>query len=297
MGAGNNSYEYDKAGRLTAWTGPAGRVEYEWDDGGNRTRAGSKTATFDERNRLLADGDNTYAYTARGTLRSRTSSGLVEEYAFDAFDRLIAAEDQSYAYDGLNRVVSRNGMAFTYAGLGDEVVADGVEHFARGPAGELLATSRGGTDRLSLTDAHGDAAAAFDPANTSLTTLNDSTAYDPFGKKIGGVGNTGNLGFQGDWTDPDTGQVDMGARWYNPGTGTFTSRTPSPTPRRLYPRQPLHLRAGAPLYFTPHSHCPSGHAAPAAGSPTSEPGVRLVSGGARWSASSGTRGPARRAAG
>ncbi|WP_243706209.1 LamG-like jellyroll fold domain-containing protein [Micromonospora sp. KC721] len=223
-GAGDNTYTYDKAGRLTSWTGPAGTIEYEWDDSGNRVRAGSKTATFDERNRLLSDGDYTYAYTARGTLRSRTSSGLTEQYSFDAFDRLTAAEDQTYGYDGLDRVVSRTGTTFTYAGLGDEVVHDGVEYFARGPAGELLAIGHGSNERLSLTDAHGDVVAAFDPANTELPALNDSTAYDPFGKKIGGVGDTGNLGFQGDWTDPDTGQVDMGARWYNPGTGTFTSR-------------------------------------------------------------------------
>ncbi|MGN9778320.1 DNRLRE domain-containing protein [Micromonospora sp. H33] len=223
-GAGDNSYAYDKAGRLTSWTSVAGTIAYDWDDSGNRIRAGSKTATFDERNRLLSDGDFTYAYTARGTLRTRTSSGLTEQYSFDAFDRLTAAEGQSYGYDGLDRVVSRTGTTFTYAGFGDDVVADGVEYFARGPAGEVLATAHGSNERLSLTDAHGDVVAAFDPANTALTALNDSTAYDPFGKKIGSVGDTGNLGFQGDWTDPDTGQVDMGARWYNPGTGTFTSR-------------------------------------------------------------------------
>ncbi|MEV1287366.1 polymorphic toxin-type HINT domain-containing protein [Micromonospora sp. NPDC049679] len=120
--------------------------------------------------------------------------------------------------------MSRTGTTFTYAGLGDEVVADGVEYFARGPAGELLATAQGANERLSLTDAHGDVVAAFDPANTELTSLNDSTAYDPFGKKVTSAGDTGNLGFQGDWTDPDTGQVDMGARWYDPGTGAFISR-------------------------------------------------------------------------
>jgi RHS repeat-associated protein len=32
------------------------------------------------------------------------------------------------------------------------------------------------------------------------------------------------IGFQGSYTDPDSGQVDMNARWYNPGTGTFDSR-------------------------------------------------------------------------
>ena len=161
-----------------------------------------------------------------------------------------------------------------------------MEHFARGPAGELLATSRGGTDRLSLTDAHGDVVAAFDPANTSLTTLNDSTAYDPFGKKIGGVGNTGNLGFQGDWTDPDTGQVDMGARWYNPGTGTFTSRdtvTYTQGDSILANRYTYGAGTGS-TSTTPMATGPSGHAAPAAGWPTS--GTR-ASGSSRAAAPGG----------
>ncbi|PWR06186.1 hypothetical protein DKT68_23235 [Micromonospora acroterricola] len=223
-GGGTNTYDYDKAGRLISWTSPAGTVTYAWDASGNRIRAGSKSATFDERNRLLSDGDYTYAYTARGTLRTRTSSGLAEQFSFDAFDRLTSAEDQTYAYDGLDRLVSRTGNAFVYAGLGDEVVHDGVEYYGRGPNDELLATAHGADKRLSLTDAHGDVVAAINPADTQLSTLNDSTTYDPFGEKVSSTGNTGRLGFQGDWTDPDTGQVDMGARWYQPGTGTFTSR-------------------------------------------------------------------------
>ncbi|MCG5442616.1 DUF6531 domain-containing protein [Micromonospora sp. NIE79] len=223
-GAGNNTYDYDKAGRLISWTSPAGTVTYAWDASGNRIRAGSKSATFDERNRLLSDGDYTYAYTARGTLRTRTSSGLAEQFSFDAFDRLTGAQDQTYTYDGLDRVASRTGNSFVYAGLGDEVVHDGYEYYGRGPSDELLATVQGADKRLSLTDAHGDVVAAINPADTQLSTLNDSTAYDPFGKKATSTGSTGRLGFQGDWTDPATGQVDMGARWYQPGTGTFTSR-------------------------------------------------------------------------
>ena len=219
-----STYDYDKAGRLISWTSPAGTVTYAWDASGNRVRAGSKTATFDERNRLLSDGDYTYAYTPRGTLRTRTSSGLAEQFSFDAFDRLTGAQDQTYTYDGLDRVASRTGNSFVYAGLGDEVVHDGYEYYGRGPDDELLATAQAANKRLSLTDAHGDVVAAINPADTQLSTLNDSTAYDPFGKKVTSTGSTGRLGFQGDWTDPDTGQVDMGARWYQPGTGTFTSR-------------------------------------------------------------------------
>ncbi|MFI5837254.1 LamG-like jellyroll fold domain-containing protein [Micromonospora sp. NPDC051300] len=223
-GAGTNGYTYDKAGRLTSWTSAAGTVDYAWDASGNRTKAGSKTASYDERNRLISDGDYTYAYTPRGTLRSRTSSGLAEQYSFDAFDRLTSAKDQTYQYDSLDRVLSRSGTPFVYAGLTDDVVHDGAEYYARGADNSLLATGIGADKRLSLTDAHGDVVAAIDPADTQLSTLNDSTAYDPFGKRTASVGNTGRVGYQGDWTDPVTGQVDMGARWYDPGTGGFTSR-------------------------------------------------------------------------
>ncbi|MGW4465963.1 polymorphic toxin-type HINT domain-containing protein [Micromonospora sp. NPDC004704] len=223
-GAGDNTYRYDQAGRLREWTSAGGTVGYDWDASGNRIRAGAKTSTFDARNRLLNDGDYSYAYTPRGTLVSKTSSGLTETFDFDAFDRLISAAGQNYAYDGLDRVASRNGTGFTYAGLDDSVVADGTERYARGAADELLAVAVGSEKQIALSDQHGDVTIGFDPANTALTGASDSTAYDPFGEVTARTGDTGNLGFQGDWTDPVTSQVNMGARWYDPGTGAFTSR-------------------------------------------------------------------------
>ncbi|MEJ3741947.1 LamG-like jellyroll fold domain-containing protein [Actinomycetes bacterium KLBMP 9797] len=224
-GAGQHTYGYDLAGRLTSWTGPQGTTDYGWDASGNRVKAGTKTATFDERNRLLSDGDYTYSYTPRGTQRTRTSSGLVEEYSFDAFDRLVQGGGQAYTYDGLDRVATRGGTAFTYAGLSDEPVSDGAELYARGPTDELLAVAEGNVKRMTLADGHGDVVAQFDPADGALPALSDSVAYDPFGARLQTSGSTPtNVGYQGDWTDPATGQVDMGARWYQPTTGTFTSR-------------------------------------------------------------------------
>ncbi|GGM45872.1 hypothetical protein GCM10012275_16090 [Longimycelium tulufanense] len=223
-GAGENTYGYDQAGRLTSWTAEGKTTEYHWDASGNRVRAGDKEASFDERNRLRSDGDYTYDYTPRGTLASRTSSGLTEPFSFDAFDRLIAQGGTAYEYDGLDRLVSRNGTAFSYAGTSDEVVSDGVARYARGPADELLAVEQDGTRRLTLSDEHEDLVAGFDPADTALASLPDSTAYDPFGKVIAKQGERRNIGYQGDWTDQDSGQVKMGARWYDPGTGRFNSR-------------------------------------------------------------------------
>ncbi|WP_431923201.1 RHS repeat-associated core domain-containing protein [Nonomuraea jabiensis] len=85
------------------------------------------------------------------------------------------------------------------------------------------------------------------------TPLQSSTAYDPFGTVTALTGSKTNLGYQGEYTDPDTGKVNMHARWYQPGTGTFTSRdtaalTPSPSVQanRYTYRQRL----------TPHGHRP-----------------------------------------
>ncbi|WP_229402675.1 polymorphic toxin-type HINT domain-containing protein, partial [Micromonospora okii] len=223
-GAGKHTYAYDLAGRLTSWTGPKGTVAYAWDASGNRIRAGAKTASYDERNRLLSDSDYTYTYSARGTLASRTSSGLTERYSFDAFDRLTTAGSVAYAYDALDRVATRSGTSFGYAGRADNVVSDGTGRYSRGPDGEVLAVGAGNEKLLALTDGHGDVVGGIDPTDTAMTDLAASKAYDPFGQVVAAEGDTGDLGFQGDWTDPTTGQVDMGARWYEPGTGGFISR-------------------------------------------------------------------------
>ncbi|SHG56304.1 RHS repeat-associated core domain-containing protein [Streptoalloteichus hindustanus] len=222
-GAGDNTYGYDYAGRLTSWTVGGKTTQYAWDAASNRTRNGDKTASYDERNRLLADGDYTYKYTARGTLASRTSSGLEEKFTFDAFDRLIDVGKAKYEYDALDRVTNRNGQKFSYAGTEIDPVSDGITTYSRGPAGELLALAQGGDKRLLLSDKHGDVVGGFKPEG-ELTGLADSATYDPFGQVTATGGAKRAVGFQGDWTDPDTNQVNMGARWYNPGTGSFLSR-------------------------------------------------------------------------
>ncbi|HEX8347167.1 MAG TPA: RHS repeat-associated core domain-containing protein [Actinoplanes sp.] len=222
-GAGSNTYDFDDAGRMISWTSAAGKVEYGWDDSGNRIRAGAKTATYDERNRLLSDSDYTYGYTPRGTMATRTSSGLTEQFSFDAFDRLIGSKGQNYIYDGLDRVVNRNGALFGYAGFEQDPVNDGTQTFARGPGGELLGVALGSDAQLALSDEHSDVVGGFS-ADGALTALESSTAYDPYGRKTATSGTRSNVGFQGDWTDPSTGQVNMGARWYEPTTGGFLSR-------------------------------------------------------------------------
>ncbi|MEV0347597.1 LamG-like jellyroll fold domain-containing protein [Nonomuraea sp. NPDC050680] len=239
-GAGTNTYGYDHAGRLTSWTAPGGAVTaYEWDKAGNRTKAGTATFTYDERNRLTTGDGTDYTYTPRGTLAGQTKAGATTAYTFDAFDRLIADGDSLYSYDALDRLASRiRGTAkqtFAYSGLGNDlaVITDSggaiQATYGRDPGGALLGLKEGTSAAVAaLNDMHGDLVATY------TTTLQTSTAYDPFGTITAQTGTKTTLGYQGEYTDPDTGKVNMHARWYQPGTGAFTSRdtadlNPSPS--------------------------------------------------------------------
>jgi RHS repeat-associated protein len=228
-GSGTNTYGYDHAGRLTSWTAPGGTtIAYEWDAAGNRTKAGNATFTYDERNRLTSGDGTDHTYTPRGTLATQTKNGTTTQLTFDAFDRLLADGDSTYSYDALDRVTSRirgtTNQTFTYSGLGNDLAtisAGGTTQarYSRDAFGGLLGLQEGaGAAVATMSDLHGDLIATF------TTTLTTSTAYDPFGTVTAQTGTATTLGYQGEYTDPDTGKVNMHARWYQPGTGTFTSR-------------------------------------------------------------------------
>ncbi|HEX6467799.1 MAG TPA: RHS repeat-associated core domain-containing protein [Streptosporangiaceae bacterium] len=231
-GAGQNSYGYDDAGRLVSWTPPSGTtVSYGWDAAGNRTQAGAATYSYDERNRLASGGGTTYTYTARGTLASQTTSGTTKTPQFDAFDHLITDGPVSYAYDALDRVATRtestNTRKFVYSSAGNDPVAftdaSGTVQstYLRDPAGALLAVSEDGWSMWAINNTHNDAATSI---WTNGTTVLGSTDYDPFGNVTAHSGAQPAFGYQGEYTDPTTGRVDMHARWYTPTTATFTSR-------------------------------------------------------------------------
>ncbi|MBX6166889.1 MAG: DNRLRE domain-containing protein [Thermobispora bispora] len=232
-GAGSNSYTYDFAGRLTSWTDPSSTTTtYEWDASGNRTRAGNDTFTYDERNRLVSGAGVDYTYTPRGTLASATKDGVVRAFSFDAFDRMVGDGNADYTYDALDRMTGRteDGVttAYVYADMSNDLVAvtdaagAAQETYGRDAFGDVLSAKIGAnTAQFQMADRHGDVVAGFTAGATSLA---GSTAYDPFGQVVTATGIRPQLGFQGEWTDGDTGKVDMHARWYQPGTGTFTSR-------------------------------------------------------------------------
>ncbi|MFJ9612047.1 LamG-like jellyroll fold domain-containing protein [Kitasatospora sp. NPDC101176] len=224
-GAAGNQYGYDLAGRLTNWNNGTTVTAYTWDAAGNRTSAGGVTSSFDERNELLNDGTTTYTYAARGTLTGSTAQGSQPKAAqFDGFDRMVKDGPSMYTYDSTDRVAQVGNTTFTYDGGSNNVVTDGTATYTRTSGGRLLSTASAGVasnPRLVISDQHTDVVATIDPATKGVAS---STAYDPFGKPTAAAGASNSLGYQSGWTDPASGDVNMAARWYRPGSATFASR-------------------------------------------------------------------------
>lgn len=206
------------------WT-PSGDL-YTYDDAGNRLTAGTETFTYDDRNRLSSDSDGSYSWNDDGTLDTYTpNTGPAENYTFDAAGRLTditaGTSATDYAYDGLDRIAERDGEAFTYNGSQWDPTSDGMDMFHRTSGGSLVAYEDPSGVNHVVDNNHFDLTALVEPDGS----LSDTATYDPWGDPIATTGGTNPvLGYQSDYTDPDTGHVWMGTRWYQPTTGTFLSR-------------------------------------------------------------------------
>lgn len=256
---GTWSYDYDGASRLELATGPnaagaATTYEYAYDGGGNRTLAKETTGsvvknlstTYDAAGLPTSATDaatgetTTYAHDAVGNLTGIDSSIAANDwtYAFDAFSRTTCAVQGTscasgstrvlFTLDALDRARTRSKgsttKTLTYRGIGEQlaktVQGSTTTTYVSTIAGAPLAEKTGSTSSFYLRDPHGDVVGL-----ASTAAANQGTAsFDPWGRSLATTGTTSFLGHQGDITDPDTKQVDMGTRWYAAGLGRFSSR-------------------------------------------------------------------------
>ena len=146
---------------------------------------------------------------------------------------VVAAQPATTAYtyngDGLrtattNPTGSTTQFTWTQVDTQPLLIADGTNQYIQGP---------GGTP-LEQIDAAGKATWLHDDPNGTVTTLTDTTgkitatyAFDPYGQPTGHTGTaTTPIGYQGHYTDPDTGLNYLTARYYDPATTQFL--TPDP---------------------------------------------------------------------
>jgi RHS repeat-associated protein len=266
-----NSYGYDEAGRLTSWTatpagGSASTTSYGYDNDGNLTSSGGVTYTYDARDELISDSNgNSSAYSANGDLISQTSSANSETRSTsDAYGQQITDNSvSSYEWDAVDRMVSAANsgggtpISITYDGDTGNVASDASAAYSRDPAGRITGIdAAAGGPMIALDDQHDDLSGMFTASGTALA---GSTTYDPWGAVLATSGPSVQVGYQGQWTDPVTQQVDMGARLYRPGGG-FANQDTRPSGSGAAVTDNLHAYADDnPVTLAdPSGHAPAG---------------------------------------
>lgn len=142
-----------------------------------------------------AEIEDSYAYDGQGLRASQTIGGTTAYLVWDFAEKLPLILD-----DGTNSYIYGPG------GLPIEQVNDGsgavlyLHHDEQGST--RLLTGSGGAQEASFT-------------------------YNAYGNQIGHTGTaTTPLGYDGQYTDGDTGLIYLRARYYDPGTGQFISNDP-----------------------------------------------------------------------
>jgi RHS repeat-associated protein len=240
-----DSYEYDDDGRLVvARRGGAVRGTYAYDENGNRTSAtddtGSRTATHDQQDRLLTDGNATFTYSAEGALLTRKVGSSTTTYRYDLLGALREVElpdsrHIEYVVDGTHRRIGKRidgslEQAFLYRNdLNIVAELDGsgalISRFVYGSRPHVpdymvkagvtyrFVTDERGSVRLLLDSATGAVAQRIDYDVWGNVTADTNPGFQPFG-------------FAGGLYDHDTSLVRFGARDYDPSTGRWTAKDP-----------------------------------------------------------------------
>jgi RHS repeat-associated protein len=237
-GAESTEYTYTENDQLAS----AGTTAYEYDAAGNPTELGSSTNTFNAGSELVEDGTNAYSYDDLGQRTKVTpATGPATSYGYDQAGDLISvtrpeegstpAVEDSYAYNGEGLRASET-IGGTSSYLTWDVaeplpllLSSGAYSFIYGPGGlpveqisnegqvTYLHHDQAGSTRL-LTGEKGEAVGSYTYGAYGETTGHTGTATTP-------------LGYDAQYTSPDTGFIYLRNRTYDPSTAQFTSVDPA----------------------------------------------------------------------
>jgi RHS repeat-associated protein len=181
------------------------------------TASGTTSYTYDSDGNLKSAGTNTYSWNAQGELTA-IAGGTTASFTYSPFGQrvtsTIGATSTSYLYDGSawnsNVVQELSGTTPT-------------ENLLTGRPGQIFQlTTPGGTNSSYLTNPLGSTLALANAA----ATLTTNYSYTPSGAvTVTGSASPNNFDFNATQND-GTGLYLMGARYYNPASGTFVSQDP-----------------------------------------------------------------------
>ncbi len=233
------SATYDENNRLTK----LGTTEYKYDAASNPTKTGSSTNTFNAADELEKGTSVTYSYDELGERTKRTpTSGPATTYSYDQAGNLIsvaqpkegekAAIEDSYTYNGEGLRTSEtvagntNYLAWDNAEAGIPFLLSNESYsFIYGPGGvpiEQINNSTGAVLYL-----HHDQQGSTRLITGSTGKVEGTFTYGPYGELTGSTGTaTTPLGYDGQYTNSDTGLIYLRAREYDPKTAQFLSVDP-----------------------------------------------------------------------
>ena len=230
-------YVYDPDGQLTDVTLDGASIEsYSYDANGNRTQAGTATATYDNQDRLVEHGGVPYTFDADGFLSGRGGDSFTYSARGELLEVSLAGrESVAYAYDGFGRRVARTDAAGTtqylYGDPGNLFLVTAM----RAPDGTLttyfyddarlvVAFERAGQRFYVATDQVGSPRVVTDAAGQVVKLID----YDSFGVVTADTdpGFELGIGFAGGLAEPVKGLVRFGLRDYDPAAGRWTARDP-----------------------------------------------------------------------
>ena len=111
-------YDYDAIGQLTdVWKDGILTSHYDYDSNGNRIGG-----TYDDQDRMIAYGGNTYQYTPNGELKQKVTSAGTTNYTYDPLGNLTSVtlpdgKKIDYLIDGANRRIGKKVNGFLVQGF------------------------------------------------------------------------------------------------------------------------------------------------------------------------------------
>jgi RHS repeat-associated protein len=210
----SSSYSYDQAGNLTGSIGTSQNQALTWNDPGQLTQDTVTPAG------ATTTQNTTYTYDAGGTLLLAADPGITTLYLPD--------EELSLS-TGTGTVTGTRYYSINGTGVATRTGASSIAY---------LAGDQQGTDSV-----------AIDAATLNVTRR----YYDPYGNPRGTAPASfpvGQKGFVGGTADTATGLTSLGARQYQPGTGSFISPDSVLKPYQPWDLNPYSYSKDSPATFS-----------------------------------------------
>jgi RHS repeat-associated protein len=228
---------YDEDNRLTK----AGTTEYKYDPANNPTTNGASTNTFNEGDELTKGTSASYSYSELGQRTKTTpTSGPATTYGYDQAGNLTSVErpkegstaeiKDTYTYSGEGLRASETSAGTTKyltwqtAGVALPLILSNESGNAiYGPEGvPIEQINSSGT----ITYLHHDQQGSTRLMTGTSGTVTGKCTYSPYGTPTCEGPTTTPFGYDGQFTNSDTGLVYLRNRVYDPATAQFLTRDP-----------------------------------------------------------------------